>query len=366
MTDKSKVIPVKQTAIIQDEHGHAILNHDSPVPQLRDGCVLVKTVAVALNPSDYKMGAAFPSAGAIVGTDFAGHVIAIHASVSASSQFSIGDAVCGISHGSNPGDHESGAFGQYVLAQAELLLRVNEAWLPLPEAAALGTALFTACAALWGSLNLPAKPEPPFSHAQRGDELPVLVYGGSTACGSMAIQLLSLSGFHPIATCSPRNFEMVKSFGAEGVFDYSDPSVASEIRKSTRGRLRHALDCITDKQSVACCFGALGRPGGRYACLEAFKEEWRTREVVKADFVMSLEVFGKDLKLGGEYRRDSNPVLHALAQDLTRTFQQLLDQKRLRPHPVHVVGRGFSTILDGLTDLKSGSVYGKKLVVIVD
>lgn len=185
-------IPATQTAIIQDTNGQATLTHGSPVPALREGCVLVETVAVALNPSDHKMGAAFPSAGAIVGADFAGRIVAIHASVATDSRLSIGDAVCGISHGSNPGDHESGAFGQFVLAQAELLLRVPEDWLPLHEAAALGTALFTACAALWGSLRLAATPERPLSLLGDGNAQPVLVYGGSTACGSMAVQLLSL------------------------------------------------------------------------------------------------------------------------------------------------------------------------------
>jgi hypothetical protein len=81
---------------------------------------------------------------------------------------------------------------------------------------------------------------------------------------------------------------------------------------------------------------------------------------------MSLEVLGKDVKLGGEYSRDSNPVLHALAHNLTMVFQQLLDQRRLRPHPTHVVGQGFNSILDGLEQLKSGSVSGKKLVILVD
>lgn len=81
---------------------------------------------------------------------------------------------------------------------------------------------------------------------------------------------------------------------------------------------------------------------------------------------MSLEVLGKDVKLGGEYSRDSNPALHALARDLTIVFQQLLDHRRLRPHPVHVIGRGLNSILEGLKELKSGSVSGKKLVVLVD
>lgn len=60
---------------------------------------------------------------------------------------------------------------------------------------------------------------------------------------------------------------------AQAVFDYSSTTVSGDIRKSTNGRLRYALDCITDKDSVACCYGALGLPGGRYACLEQSEAE---------------------------------------------------------------------------------------------
>ncbi|KAI3395337.1 hypothetical protein diail_1450, partial [Diaporthe ilicicola] len=42
----------------------------------------------------------------------------------------------------------------------------------------------------------------------------------------MAIQLLRLSGFEVITTFSPRNFELVESYGACMVFDYSVPEVA--------------------------------------------------------------------------------------------------------------------------------------------
>lgn len=180
------------------------------------------------------------------------------------------------------------------------------------------------------------------------------------------LKLRVSSGYQPIATCSPRNFDMVKSFGAQAVFDYSSSTVSGDIRKRTDGRLRHALDCITDKDSVTCCYGALGRPGGRYACLEQCEAEWRTRNVVQAEFVMSLEVLGKKVELAGEYGRAANPALHALACDLTIVFQRLLDERKLRPHPVQVVGRGFSSILEGLRELKSGSVSARKLVVLVD
>ena len=80
MSTSSLVTPIPdiQSAIVEDDHGRLVLSTDRPVPKLRPGTVLVKTTAVALNPSDYKIGAAFPSRGAIVGMDFSGHIAAIH------------------------------------------------------------------------------------------------------------------------------------------------------------------------------------------------------------------------------------------------------------------------------------------------
>ncbi|KAI1500225.1 zinc-binding dehydrogenase [Biscogniauxia marginata] len=353
----SMPIPDRQQAIIQDTSGRPIIVNDAPVPALRPGTMLVKTAAVALNPSDYKMGAAFPSPGALIGMDFAGHVVKLNTT---RPDLSIGDAVCGIIHGSNPADHEGGTFAEYVLAHTDLAFKVPDG-VSLEQAATLGTALFTSCVALWDSLKITASPDEPAKEA-----FPVLVYGGSTACGTMAMQLLRLSGIDPIVTCSPKNFDLVKSYGAKAMFNYTSPDVAGDIKMYTKGRLRHALDCITCQESTTCCFSALGRPGGRYACLEACPADWRTREVVKAEFIMSLEVFGKEVKLGGEYGRLADPRKHDMATKYSRVFQRLLDEGSIRAHPTEVVGRGFESILGGLQQLKSGSVSGKKLVVLLE
>ena len=37
--------------------------------------------------------------------------------------------------------------------------------------------------------------------------------------GMFAVQLVHAAGYKIVATCSPRNFELVKSFGADAVFD---------------------------------------------------------------------------------------------------------------------------------------------------
>ncbi|KUI57981.1 Protein TOXD [Cytospora mali] len=198
----SPTLPISQTAIIQDENGNPKLANGVPLPTLRAGKVMVKTVATALNPSDYKMGAAFPTPGALVGMDFSGTIASIHPRTETDLQ--VGDRVCGMVHGSYPGDPSNGAFAAYVRVRPELLLRVPRA-LPMEEAATLGVGLMTNLLALWdpSALGLTATPESP---AAGSSAFPVLVCGGSTATGTLAVQLLRLSGLDPIVTCGPTSW----------------------------------------------------------------------------------------------------------------------------------------------------------------
>ncbi|KAK2594101.1 hypothetical protein QQS21_008204 [Conoideocrella luteorostrata] len=353
-------LPASQMAIVQDSDGKPTLIHNASVPGLDSGTLLVKTFAVALNPSDYKMGLAFTQPGAVMGGDFAGHIVAIDPKAQAMRpNLRVGDAVCGIVHGSNPRDHESGSFAEFVRVLAHLVLRIPSD-MSMVDAATLGCTLLTSCIALWDVLNITATPE-----CVAKTPVPVLVYGGSTACGTMAVQLLHLSGLEPIATCSPRNFDLVRSFGATAVYDYTVPDVGHTIKKDTNGRLRHALDCISDQQSTQCCYASLGRPAGHVASLEILQADWKSRDVIKHDFVMCLEGMGKELALEGEYKRPASSEKCKLAARMFPIFQRLLDERILKTHPVEVVGHGLNSIIDGLGVLQSGLVSGKKLVILL-
>ncbi|KAI1205705.1 zinc-binding dehydrogenase [Annulohypoxylon truncatum] len=356
-------VPTTQRAIVQGSAGQPTIAENIPIPTLRPGTLLIKTVAVALNPSDNKMGAAFPCPGAVIGMDFAGQIVDMKPAEGAETpdpDFRVGDMVCGVVHGSNPGDPTTGSLAEYVRAPADLVLRVPEGF-PLEQAAALGTPLLTSCVALWSSLAITAMPESPLAKPA-----PVLVYGGSTTCGTMAIQLLKTIGYDPVATCSSRNFDMVKSYGASAVFDYTSNDLGRNIKTHTGGRLRHALDCIADQASTTCCYASLGRPGGRYAYLESSPKEWKTREAVKPDFALAYEAFGREVKLDGEYGRPASPAKHEMAVKVFRSFQKLLDEGKVRAHPTEVVGHGFESIIEGLRKLKSGAVSGKRLVVWIE
>ncbi|KAI1825865.1 MFS general substrate transporter [Xylaria intraflava] len=298
-------LPSSQRAVQQGHDGQARLVDDAAIPPLLPGYVLVKTSAVSLNPSDHKIMKNYPVEGAYVGTDFSGTIVQAADDVDASIM-GPGTVVCGSAFGfASEHRQANGAFSEYVRARADLLLRINPSSdsrggsaMPLLEAATLGIAISTCILALWDpdALGLPGTPEAPDVSEK---PVPVLIYGGSTATGTIAAQLLRHSGYDPIATCSPRNFDMVRERGVSAVFDYSDPDVAAKIKTHTGGRLKYVLDCISDADSVAVCYGAIQRPGGRYASLELVPSDWLAkRRAVRAAFVLAAEAYGEEIRLG--------------------------------------------------------------------
>lgn len=99
----------------------------------------------------------------------------------------VGDRVCGSADGMSKARPLGGAFAEYVSLPGDLALKIPEG-MSFETAAALGTALASAGMALFYSLKIPYtlldKPsEKPF---------PVLIYGGSSATGTMALQLVKL------------------------------------------------------------------------------------------------------------------------------------------------------------------------------
>ena len=177
-----------QNAIIQamEPAGSLLLRTDSPLPELLPGQVLIKTAAVALNPCDWKMPTNFPCPGAVDGSDFSGTVVALGPELGRQ-DIEVGDRVSGAVHASNSLNPSSGAFAEYLAAYADQLWKMPDD-LGWEDAAAIGWCVVgTIGLAMFRSLRLPGSPEEPAKKP-----LYVLVYGGSTASGTMAIQMLRL------------------------------------------------------------------------------------------------------------------------------------------------------------------------------
>jgi NADPH:quinone reductase-like Zn-dependent oxidoreductase len=210
-------IPTRNRGIVKKSAGSAIVS-DIPIPVPRDGYMLVKTAAVALNPADWTdIDHEGGYEGCIVGLDYAGTVVgAAAAGGLTKKKFEIGDRVCGPVHGCNAVHDEDGAFAEYIVVKADLQMHVPP-HMSLEDAATLGCGVLTIGQGLYQSLGLPL---PKLDGGNKETGKWILIYGGSSATGTLAIQFAKLSGFKVVTTCSPRNFDLVSGLGADVVLDY--------------------------------------------------------------------------------------------------------------------------------------------------
>jgi len=177
-------LPEVQTAIIADASGDLVISHNEPLPDLEPGMLLVKTTAVALNPADIKLTGHMATEGATAGSDGAGMLVGIGPDV-APGRFALGDRVCAPHSSMNPLKPRHGSFAEYVTTAADFTLKIPDA-MSDEHAASLGIGVGTIGHALFYSLKIPGHPEKPAVNKPAV----VLVYGGSTASGTMAIQMI--------------------------------------------------------------------------------------------------------------------------------------------------------------------------------
>ncbi|KAJ5372363.1 hypothetical protein N7517_004369 [Penicillium concentricum] len=300
---------------------------DRPIPKLRDDYLLVKTVSVGLNPTDWKHIAFIAPPGVLVGCDYAGTVEAVGKDVK--KQFKKGDRVCGFVHGANAVQPEDGAFAEYIVAKGDVQWKIPEN-MSFQEAATLGVGISTVGQGLYQSLKL-ALPTEPIK-----DATPILIYGGSTATGTLAIQFAKLSGYKVLTTCSPRNFDLVRSLGADDVYDYKDAQAPAKIRKATDNKLKLVFDCISLESSAAFCDNAISTDGGEYSALLSIKIN---RANVNDRFTLAYTTIGEAFSFG-DIPFPAKPEDKAHAEKFIHIAEDLLAQGKVKVHPLRSVSMG--------------------------
>lgn len=190
--------------------------------------------------------------------DAAGVVVAMGADVARSGRLRLGDRVAGAAEGMEGLRPQSGAFAEYVSIDGGMALKMPDE-MSFAVGAGMGLRIATAGMAIFHSLGLSAE----LLEKPSQESFDVLVYGGTTSTGTMAIQLLKRCGARVITTCSPRNFDLARSYGADVCFDYKTSTCGQDIRSFTENALEYALDCITVESSMKICYQALGRCGGK-------------------------------------------------------------------------------------------------------
>lgn len=171
--------------IIRKDISYAVLQ-PVPIPAIPDDYILVQTAAVAVNPTDYTTLDAPGAPGTLVGCDYAGTVIAVGSAVT--KPFKPGDRVCGVAHGANDLKPWMGSFARFIAVKGDMQIKVP-AGITWEAACTVGVASGTSALALWKELGLSM---PQLDTSRPNTDQWVLIYGGSTATGSVAIQLAKL------------------------------------------------------------------------------------------------------------------------------------------------------------------------------
>ena len=213
-------------SVWQDKPGVPGIIREDPTPKLEDHQLLLKVHAWAINPCDAMLqDQALPivTYPVILGQDVAGTVEEVGAA--AASKFKVGDRVFGFSY--------NNGFKDYVTLNNILAAKIPDS-LSFNDASVFPLCITAASFGLFGK-NFLALPSPTLNPTRTGKS--VLIWGGSSAVGGNAIQLVKAAGFEVVTTCSSRNFDYVKSLGADKAFDYNSPSltndVATELDKGT-------------------------------------------------------------------------------------------------------------------------------------
>jgi len=323
------------------------------ITPLRADRVRFKTVAVALNPTDWKHIYKMPSPGSIIGCDYAGIVEEVGADVT--SKVKKGDRIAGVAHGANQSNHADGCFAEYGEAKDGVFLHVPES-LSMEEASTLGVGITTCAQGLYQSLGLPLPSEPaktPF---------PILIYGGSSATGTLAIQFAKLSGLTVVTTASPHNHELLKRLGADAVFDYRDPECGAKIREYTKNELRYVFDTISLPPTFQICADALSsqaEPELRYSAILGIENF--PRDDVKTAATLAYSGFGEGYEKRGKWS-DPIPEHYQYQRMFWALAEKLVAEGKLKNHPIDLRTGGLEAIMEGEEDLKADRVSGKKVV----
>lgn len=167
-------------------HGkEARVESDRPMPKMRDDYLLIKTVAIALNPTDWKhIAFGITADGCLSGCDFSGIVEEVGPAVT--KRWAKGDRVAGVTHGGNSSQTEDGAFAEYIVAKGDVQMKMPDS-MTFEQAATISLGATTVAQGLYQKalkLNLPTDPIKEKTY--------VLIYGGSTATGALGIQYANL------------------------------------------------------------------------------------------------------------------------------------------------------------------------------
>ncbi|WP_374410181.1 NAD(P)H-quinone oxidoreductase [Novosphingobium colocasiae] len=298
-------LPARMTAIgFAQAGGPEVLQPvELAVRQPGPGEVLIRVSHAGVNRPDVvqRQGKYPPPPGAspIPGLEVSGTVVRLGEDVDG---WFPGQKVCALVSG--------GGYAQYCLARADHCLPVPPG-LPMDQAAALPETLFT----VWHNV---------FERGWASDGETVLVHGGTSGIGTMAIQLGRLFGLTVIVTCgSPEKCARALELGAAHAIDYRATDFVEEVARLTDGQgVNLVLDMVAGDY-VARNLKCLAMDG-RHVTIAV-------QGGARAEINMAVVMTRRYTLTGSTLRPRSDTFKALLAQEIADQVWPLVADGALRP-----------------------------------
>ncbi|KAK6456574.1 zinc-binding oxidoreductase [Scheffersomyces xylosifermentans] len=341
-----------------------------PLPQINDDQILIKSVAFAVNPTDWKhLFLGLSPKGVIIGSDVSGIVERVGANVT---KFAKGDYVSGFIHGES--SFTQGAFGEYSILNPGTAIKYDSSKFTSEKlsvgdhpsdkintfegAASVSLGLVTVALSFGHSLKIDTNKE---SHKGKS----ILIWGGATATGVLAIQVAKLVyGLEVIATASSKNHKFLQDLGADAVFDYKDPNVVSDIKSYAKGSIHYALDTVASATTYQATYDATEGADsvGIDNLLTLNGSVIETKKDRKVHFGQSLAytALGESINLGMGVI-ESTPELQ---KDFAHFWEKVLPPyiSEIKTSNLKVLTPGLASTNEALDLLKQDKVSGEKVV----
>jgi len=318
------------------------------VPKVKEGYLLIKNHAIALNPVDWKVyvnGYFIKSWPATVGVDIAGIVEEVGPNVHG---FKKGDRVFGFTNVLLSQNPEHGGFREHTVLPEKGAFKIPPN-ISFEQAATIPTGVLTATDGLYYHLKLP-HPEITAKTTTNAKEN-LLVLGGSSSVGSFVVQFASKS-YRTLATASPHNHALVASLGAAKLFNQQEHDLAQKI--IAEGHVKIVFDCVSNVETLKLGVEVLvASGGGTLIAVLATPEE--IKNLVVGKNIQIVNVFAGNIYL---------PEGEKYAQWLSSGYLSgVFESGSIVPNIPEVIGNSLESIHPGLKRLEEGKVSGKKLVV---
>jgi NADPH:quinone reductase-like Zn-dependent oxidoreductase len=303
-----------------------------PRPQPAADELLVRVRAASVNPLDWHYMRGLPYIMRVasgigapddtrLGVDFAGTVEAVGDGVT---KFEVGDEVFG---------GATGAFAEYVTVRQDSAVGRKPANLSFEQAAAVPIAGVTALQALRDKGRI-------------GPGQKVLINGASGGVGTFAVQIAKSFGAEVTGVSSTRNVELVRSLGADQVFDYT----REDYTRS--GQVWDVIVDMVGNHSIGANRAVL-EPGGILVIVGGPKGDW-IAPIVSPVKALVIEPFVDEELVG---------LMARLVQEDLVILGELMAAGEVTP----VIDRryGLSEVPDAIRYSETGRARGK-IVITTD